>query len=161
MDIFQLKLHDLLNDKSKQFKINNNFGSWEELFADYLYGSYKQERLSKKFNRDRIVKKVIAIFLKLLITDLIYNHETYVLPYTNFGKIVVGINFNFKSKNYMFDPATEGLNFAPRIMFTESGYERVGQRYYMNFVPTWRRKMQKEIENGRRYEIQKINKPTR
>ena len=152
----RLSTYDLLDDQCNLFRVNNNFGTWEALFADFLKGKTTKEHRPKWQWRQRIIRKVVAIFLELLVKDLIYNHETFVFPYKNFGKMFIGINYNFKSPKYVFNIETGGLNFAPRIELTPLGLKKTGQLYYMCFLPKWRDLMEQEISNGRRYKVQKF-----
>jgi len=151
----QVDIYDLLNDESSLYKVNRNFGSWEELIGNLVEGKTKHYKRSRKSLRQKVVTEVVYAFLDRMMKDVIYHNETFVFPYNSFAKLTIGINYDFDSPNYRFNIMTEGLNFAPRILLSNYSYKKIGKMYYTRFTRRWRKRLYIEIDNGHRYAPQK------
>lgn len=159
---FEVYYKECLWSMDKMFKENRDFDSWEEAFKSSLKAqreSWKYKKRSYKQVANRFPRKIINIFLNLLIDDLIYNdvefvlnpraypENQYILKMGHFEKPEkIKVNKRMNKCAYRYG----GMIYVLRQMIPKN-WPSYGIRREFSFSYRLRLKIRKELKNGHRY----------
>ena len=141
-------LTDLLDDKNEEFKVNNSFGSWRELFYPILSHIKTAEwgYRSRGYLSRWIARNICNAFFECLTEDLIEQKITYRLPYKYLARLSV-------REMDIFDKKSLRLYRTDLVVMMHKGARRRtgGILYHAKFTDRWRRILEEKIDNRERY----------
>lgn len=140
--------YDLISLTSRAFKTKlDSFQVHNDFFAEELenrrdWKFYALKVYKKKWYGYALAKKIIWIFLDLLMHDLIYENDRFVFPQKKLA-IKVADRPNKHKKNYKYNVATRGKNYGEMLIYiSRTFYSRhMKIPYYLIFTQRHRKKI--------------------
>jgi len=146
----------------KMFRKNRDFDSWEEAFLPTLKAqrdSWKYKKRSYKDAANRFPKKIINIFLNLLVDDLIYNDVEFVLNPRAREENQFTLKLGYFKKKLVYEEKKissryiykfGGLSYYLRLIYPKNWPNRnIFKRF--TFYYGYRIKIWRELNLGHRY----------
>jgi hypothetical protein len=147
--------YDLISLTSKAFKSrldsleSHNDYFKEELVSRRSWKFHAIKNYHKKYWGYALAKKIIWIFLDKLMHDLIYENDTFVLPYTS-GGIILKVGDKPKPKHYDIPYSIEmrGHNYGEMIRYRSKGMmlRHLDVPYKVKFTQRFKKQIQEHIK---------------
>jgi hypothetical protein len=100
-----------------------------------------------------IIRKIVGMFFKVMIEDLIKNNHTYRFPIYIFREpLELSISHHAtESKKFKYNHESEGLTYVPIFVVTRKAYKEIGVQYYPLFSSSKKQMLNEEVKKGHRY----------
>jgi hypothetical protein len=149
----RLTFYDLVGIKNDNyFKNNLPARTHNEFFYDELrykrsWNFYAVKRFKTALQGLVLAKKIIRMFMVMLMNDLINENDIYTFPRGNDIRLYVGARHNQHTKNYKYNPHTFGRDYGLLIRFSKGALRRLGRvEYYVKPTTRWRAMIEENIK---------------
>lgn len=120
----------------------------EELKERMSWTFYAVKRFKARLVGLVIAKKIIRIFLEMLMDDLVYENDRFLFPGKNI-ELRVGVRDNKRRKDYVYNPDTFGRDYALLMRFSDPTFKRLGSiPFYVKATRRWRERIE---EHGKKF----------
>jgi hypothetical protein len=117
--------------------------SWRKLF-----GSFSQKEGHNK------AKGLVRRMFELMAHDMLFNHDTFVLPEKDFGFMrIASMNHRVDVSHRPFNIDTENIHFGGVIVLQRDVQRSIGNKmYFFKLTQPWLEKLRELTSNGHRWQ---------